>query len=124
MKELKLRSYRHNGRWYKVTSFKEIDKLNQFLEQSPDYGLLAEKQTYDGQPVYIAAKTSDKGQEKLALFFESEDTGYCAKYYKAECGRLFVLIPDGLHTCQDDAWREPCNSVEADLFTLHETQTA
>lgn len=48
------------------------------------------------------------------------DAGFCKRFYRAACGRLFVLIPDGLFTCNDDAWREPCSSVKREFFNLHD----
>lgn len=116
---MQLTNFRINKLWYKIKSFKTLDDCNSFLEQNPDFGLLAERKTYDDKPVYVVARNDDKGQEKLNLYFESEDTGFCVQYLKVDCGRLFALIETGLHTCNDDAWREPCTPVDENLFILH-----
>lgn len=124
MKNIKLRNQFIDGKWYKVKTFLKLEECNEFLEENKNFGLLAEKKGYKGNPVYITAQNDDKGAEKLNIYFESEDTGFCQRYYKADCGRLFVIVDGALHTCQDDAWREPCSPVKEELFIINESEAA
>ncbi len=124
MSEINLYSIRINAgmgaRWYKVKTFKTIEKTNEFLEKHEDFGLLAELKTINDKPVYAVARNDDKGTSKLKLTFDYEDTGFCQRYYRADCGRLFVIVGGQLHTCNDDAWREPCTPVNNDYFEFNE----
>lgn len=113
-----------NGRWYQIRVFYTMEACNQFLEANEDYGLLKEGKTYEDKPCYIVARNDDKGAEKLDLYYDGEEPGFCQTFYRAPCGqRLFCMIEgEGLYTCNDDAWREPECPVNAELFTLHNAQ--
>lgn len=122
MSNLKLYSMRFDAgfgsKWYKVKTFRTEKDTNEFLEQYPDFGFIKELKTYDDKPVYAVAHKDDKGVDVLTVKFDYEDTGFCRTYYRAECGRLFVVVDGMLHTCNDDAWREPCTPVDETLFNI------
>lgn len=122
MSNLKLYSMRLDAgmgtKWYQIKTFKTEKETNEFLENNPDFGFLKELKTYDDEPVYAVARNSDKGKDILTVKFDFEDTGFCQRYYRAECGRLFVVVDGKLHTCNDDAWKEPCTPVDETLFEM------
>lgn len=120
---MNLYSMRIYGKWYKTKSFRSINKTNEFLADNQDFGLLTERKSFDGNPVYIVARLSDLGSDLLTVTFESEDVGFCQRYYRADCGRLFAMVDGQLHTCNDDAWREPCTSVKHEFFNILEKDT-
>lgn len=117
---MKLTSRRFNGKWYKTAYFSDHSECSACLEANSEYGLLLETVDNSGDPIYIIARTDDLGTDKLDIRFESEDSGFCKRFYRSACGRLFVLIPDGLFTCNDDAWREACSPVRREFFTIHD----
>ena len=117
--QIKLRSTRLDGKWYEVKTFTSLRECNEFLGSNEDFGLLCVKKNHIGEPVYVVAKNNDKGVDKLVVTFESEDTGFCQRYYRANCGRLFVVVDNALHTCNDDAWREPDSPVNEEIFIIN-----
>jgi len=104
--------------WFKGAIFWDIDECNKFIGENKGFALLVERKNWKDEPYYIVAHEDDKGKEKLDLHFESEDTGFCKKFYKSECGFLYVLTPDGLHTCANDSWREADTPVNQNYFNL------
>lgn len=106
--------------WYKIKTFKTEQATNDFLEENKDFGFIHELKTYDGNPLYAVARNDDKGTAVLKIKFEYEDSGFCQRYYRAECGRLFVVVDGQLHTCNDDDWREARSPVNEDLFEIIE----
>lgn len=98
------------AKWYKIKAFTSVDKCNEFLQENEDFGLLTNK------PVYAVARNDDTGIDVLPLEYEGKDPGYCKTFFKAECGRLFVLVDGQLHTCLDDAWREANTPVKHEYF--------
>ena len=128
MSKLKLYSTRIDAglgaKWYKVKTFKTVKETNEFLKKYPDFGFLKELKTYDDKPVYAVVKKDDFGVDILTVTFDFEDAGFCQRYYRAECGRLFVVVDGRLHTCNDDAWKEPCTPVDESLFNIVEAANA
>ena len=109
------------AKWYKTKMFRTVKETNEFLSKELDFGLIAELINYDGNPVYVVARKDDKGLDRLTVKFDFEDVGFCQRYYRAECGRLFVEVDGRLHTCNDDAWKEPCTPVDESLFNIVES---
>lgn len=119
MNNIKLYSMRFCGKWYAIKSFGSMQKCNAFLENNPEFGLLCEAKAYSGKTRYLVAHNDDRGAGKLDIYYDGGDPGFCKEYYRAKCGRLFVMIPEGLHTCNDDDWREPDSPVNEDFFNIH-----
>lgn len=106
------------SKWYKIKAFKKINECNDFLEKNSDFGLLKESVDYQDNPVYIIARNDDMGTDVLDLEYAGEDVGFCKIFYRADCGRLFAYVDGTLHTCNDDAWREPIAPVNHDYFNF------
>lgn len=118
---MRLKDFYHNKLWFSGKLFSSIEDANNFLKENSDFGLLTERPSRDKSKLfYIVARNEDKGSPVLDLYYDGEDSGFCQTYYRSKNGSLYVKIPHGLYTCNDDDWREPDCPVREELFKLIE----